>query len=255
MAFYGLDVSQYQGEINWNQVKSAGKVFAMIRIGWCGYDGTLVKDPTFERNLSQAGAAGMETGVYLYSYARSQEAMVTAARQVLTELRGKTVTYPVALDFEDRLYQSNSRELNTSLAKAFLETIQEGNYFAQLYTYTSFANTWLNMADLKAYSFWLADYSEKPSYTGTYAMWQYTGSGSVRGITGPVDLDVSYQDFARIIQNAGLNQPKEETPPSICDDQLQSLQQQLAAAKEDLQQVRQQLDQIKEGLEDLLKKL
>ena len=67
MTLHGLDVSQYQGEVNGPQVKQSGRTFAMIRIGWCGYDGTLVKDPSFERNIAQASAAGLETGVYLYS--------------------------------------------------------------------------------------------------------------------------------------------------------------------------------------------
>lgn len=254
MTLHGLDVSQYQGEINWPQVKSGGRVFAMIRIGWCGYDGTLVKDPTFERNITQAAAAGVETGVYLYSYARTQEAMVSAARQVLEEIRGKKVTYPVALDFEDRIYQSNTRQMNNSLVTAFLEAIQDGNYFAQLYTYTSFANTWLDMSELRAYSFWLADYNEKPTYTGPFAMWQYTGSGSTPGVSGPVCLDVAYQDFARIIRDAGLNQPKE--PPEVpCDQQLREVKEELDLARKDLAQVRQQLDQLKTGLEALLENL
>ena len=247
MTLHGLDVSQYQGEINWSQVKKSGKAFAMIRLGWCGYDGTLVKDPTFEQNIAQAAAAGLETGVYLYSYGRTVPAMAAAARQALTELRGKPVTFPVALDFEDRIYQGNTRQMNNALVTAFLEAVQEGGYFAQLYTYAAFATAWLEMESLRAYSFWLADYSEKPVYTGPFAMWQYTGSGSVSGITGPVSLDVAYQDFAQIIRQAGLNRPQDQ-PEDPCARQTEALQRQL-------DQTRQRLDRLKAGLEQLLKEL
>ena len=162
----------------------------------------------------------------------------------------------MALDFEDRIYQGNTRQMNNSLVTAFLEAIQKGNYFAQLYTYTSFANTWLDMSGLRAYSFWLADYNEKTSYTGPFAMWQYTGSGTIQGVDGPVCLDVAYQDFARIIRDAGLNKPLEpespEAPEDPCSQQLKDLQQQMAAAKEDMARLRQQLERMKTGLEQLL---
>ena len=133
----GIDVSQFNGEIDFDRVRSAGKSFVMVRAGWCGYDGSIQKDTRFDANMRAAARAGLNAGIYLYSYAKTPQAARAAADSLL-ELAGPyRLTYPVALDMEDSSLQGLGRERLTEIAKAFLERIEEKGYYAALYTRAS----------------------------------------------------------------------------------------------------------------------
>jgi len=204
MIYNGIDVSKHNGVIDWPRVRAAGVQFAFIRLGWAGYEGGLAEglDYMFETNMAGAIAAGIPVGVYVYSYCKTPAAAKRAAQETAAWLRQYKVTMPVALDIEtddSTPYQSMTRAANTQVCRAFLQEIQTAGYYPMLYTYKSFANSYLDMSQLADYDFWLAHYVEQSDYTGPYGIHQYTSGGSVEGISGRVDMDRAYKDYPAII--------------------------------------------------------
>lgn len=204
----GVDVSKYQGRIDWRRVAAAGYRFAFVRTGWAGYAGDIEEgyDPRFVENAVGAREAGLSVGAYVYSYMNTPAAAHAAAESVMRLVEPYRLTYPLVLDFEDaKTYAALGRARNTAIARTFLEDLEAGGYYAMLYTYTNFANNYLDMGALAAYDLWIADYRASVGYRGSYGIWQYTSSGRVNGITGAVDLDRSYKNYGSIIRGAGLN--------------------------------------------------
>ena len=211
-----IDVSRYQGLIDWAQVAAAGYKGAMLKTVSTNRklskraDGLYI-DPTFETNYRNARAAGLDVGVYYYTYATS-EAMADAELALVREaVRGKELTMPVALDMEDETLAVLKPNDLTNLAAYHLEQIEKMGFFAQLYTYTSYANVHLDMARLAGrWGIWLADYTGKtPNVTFNYNAHQHTSKGSVPGITGNVDLNVTTINYPKIIRKKGLTRLRE----------------------------------------------
>ncbi len=216
MEIKGIDVSKFQGDIDWKKVAADGYKFAIIRVGWCGYDGLITTgfDAYFDKNMQGATEAGLDIGVYLYSYAKTPEAAQIAAGEVLRFVAPYNLLYPIFFDFEDaELYSGFSRDLNTRICEGFLDEIEANNYYAMLYSYTYFLTAYLDMETLSKYDLWVADYRGYVGYTGSYGIWQYSSTGSVDGIVGNVDLNISYKDYPELIKAAGLNGQKSTTPP------------------------------------------
>lgn len=208
-----IDVSRWQGIIKmegWAQVKAAGYKGAMLRaVG--NRNGVPYIDPTFETNYRNARAAGLDVGVYYYTYATS-EAMADAELALLRQaVRGKELTMPVALDMEDETLAVLKPKDLTNLAAYHLEQIEKMGFFAQLYTYTSYANRFLEMERLAGrWDVWLADYTGKtPNVTFNYNAHQHTSKGAVPGISGNVDLNVTTLNYPRIIRKKGLTRLRE----------------------------------------------
>ncbi len=200
----GIDVSRYQGSINWDQVAAAGKQFAIVRVGSSNSDGLYV-DPYFLQNVNGAHAAGLRVGAYYYTYARSEQAVINELTLFLQALEGLQLEYPVFVDVEANSLASLGRAQLTGLVRFAMDILYQRKFYAGWYSYTNFINTSLDAAALAAYPLWVADYRATLGYTGPYAMWQYTGSGTVGGVTGAVDLDYSYQDFLPAIRAGGYN--------------------------------------------------
>lgn len=206
MAQYnGIDVSKYQGRIDWSKVRADGVKFAMLRAGIAQANGDITVDRCFYRNLRGAAEAGVDVGVYVYLLTTSGEAAANAARQVIAMTEGREVTYPVACDFEDRSYFNGSRAHNTSIVKGFLEEVQKEEFCPLLYTYTAFANEYLDMGALLDYGLWIADYRAQVGYPGEYTMWQHSSAGRVDGVSTNVDLDISYVDYPTLLREQGKN--------------------------------------------------
>ena len=206
--YLGIDVSKYQGQIDWNKVAAAGYKFAFVRLGWCNYDGTITEglDPFYATNMKNAIAAGIDVGVYVYSYAKTTAAAQVCAKKVLEMVKPYKLTMPIAWDYEDsKTYASLGKATNNAICKAFLDIIQQANYYAILYTYTSFINAYLDWSGLTAYDKWIADYRGYCGYTGTYSIWQYSSNGSVDGISGRCDMNKMYKDLPSLIKERGLN--------------------------------------------------
>ena len=214
-----IDVSRYQGKITldgWKQVKAAGYKGAMLKTVSTNKklskraDGLYI-DPTFETNYRNAKAAGLDVGVYYYTYATS-EAMADAELALLRQaVYGKEFSLPVCVDVEEnKLKKLSTLDLSNLTAYA-LEQVEKMGFYAQLYTYTSYANAHLDMARLAGrWDVWLADYTGKtPKVQFKYNAHQHSSEGRVPGINGPVDLDVTTVNYPKIIKTKGLTRLRE----------------------------------------------
>ena len=210
-----IDVSRYQGAIDWSQVAAAGYKGAMLKTVSTNRklskraDGLYI-DPTFETNYRNAKAAGLDVGVYYYTYATS-EAMADAELSLVREaVRGKELTMPVCVDVEEnKLKQLSTLDLSNLTAYA-LEQVEKLGFYAQLYTYTGYKYE-LDMARLSSrWDVWLADYTGKtPKVDFKYNAHQHTSKGSVPGISGHVDLNVTTRNYPKIICKKGLTRLRE----------------------------------------------
>nr|DAQ30733.1 MAG TPA: hypothetical protein [Caudoviricetes sp.]DAT37501.1 MAG TPA: hypothetical protein [Caudoviricetes sp.] len=210
-----IDVSRYQGAIDWAQVAAAGYKGAMLKTVSTNHklskraDGLYI-DPTFEGNYRSARAAGLDVGVYYYTYATS-EAMADAELSLLRQaVHGKELTLPVAVDVEDNELKPMSTIDLTNLTAYALEQVEKMGFYAQLYTYTGYKYE-LDMARLSSrWDVWLADYTGKtPKVDFKYNAHQHTSKGAVPGISGNVDLNVTTINYPKIIRKKGLTRLRE----------------------------------------------
>ena len=212
-----IDVSRYQGAIDWAQVAAAGYKGAMLKTVSTNHklskraDGLYI-DPTFEDNYRNAKAAGLDVGVYYYTYATNKD-MVNAELSLLRQaVYGKELTLPVAVDVEDNKLGKLDKQSLTDLTAYALHEVEQLGFYAQLYTYTSFAKAHLFVggAALHPYDVWLADYTGKtPKVDFKYNAHQHTSKGSVPGISGNVDLNVTTLNYPKIIRKKGLTRLRE----------------------------------------------
>ena len=200
----GVDVSRYQGSINWTQVAAAGKQCAIVRVG-ASNSGGLYVDPYFLQNVTGAHSAGLRVGAYYYTYARTRAAVASELTAFLNMLEGIKLEYPVFVDVEDSSLTSLGRAELTSLVQYAMDILYQRKWYAGWYSYTNYINSYLNAGALADYPLWVADYRATLGYTGAYTMWQYSGSGTVSGISGACDLNRSYKDFLPAIQAGGYN--------------------------------------------------
>lgn len=200
----GVDVSRYQGSINWTQVAAAGKQFAIVRVG-SSNSGGLYVDPYFLQNVTGAHSAGLRVGAYYYTYARTRAAVASELTAFLNMLEGIKLEYPVFVDVEDASLTSLGRAELTSLVQYAMDILYQRKWYAGWYSYTNYINSYLNAGALANYPLWVADYRATLGYTGAYTMWQYSGSGTVSGISGACDLNRSYKNFLPEIQAGGYN--------------------------------------------------
>ena len=197
----GIDVSKYQGNVDWTKVKAAGYKYALVRIGYANGDGSIVADPYFKKNVNGAAAAKLAVGVYLYSYIDSEEYARIAAANVLELLAGHTLTMPVVLDYEHAAkYAAFGKAKNTAICNAFMAVIAKAGYLPMFYSYTSFVNSYMDMAALDQYEgLWIANYTGKIGVDNA-AVWQHSSSGSVPGVPGRCDLNRMYCDLPRLVR-------------------------------------------------------
>lgn len=193
----GIDVSRYQGTINWAQVANSGIKFAFIRIGNT-YGGL---DPTFEYNIQQAQANGIQVGVYLYSYATTVEAATIEAQLTIAWLGAHGLQLPVVYDVEDKCHSTMSTPDLYNMINTYCMIIDAAGYYPMVYTYKNFYHTKLGTTP---WDKWMAQYSDSLNTPESVAFWQYTSSGSVPGISGRVDMDYQYKSYKDLIINEGF---------------------------------------------------
>ena len=202
-AWLGIDVSSYQGDIDWRQVKRSGVEFVFIRAGFRGYtEGTLNLDSKFHENMQGALDAGLDVGVYFFSQAISPQEAVDEAEFVLDALEGYDITYPVVFDWET-IGSSNARtndidnQTLNDCAIAFCERVAEEGYTPMVYFNLTVGYLMYDLSQLLDYDFWFAQYPAADAMYPTmyyhYDMWQYTSSGSVPGIEGNVDMNIAWK--------------------------------------------------------------
>lgn len=192
----GIDVSKFQGSIDWNAVKADGITFAIIRCGYRGYgSGALVEDSTYRANIRGAINAGLKVGVYFYSQATNEAEAVEEASMVLSLVSGYSLPLGVYYDTEKVAGDTGRADTisaaeRTACAVAFCETIRNAGYSAGVYSYASWFYNSLNFANISKYNTWIAQYRDTLSFSYKYNIWQYTGSGRVNGISKPVDMNI-----------------------------------------------------------------
>lgn len=206
-AVQGVDVSEHQGQIDWQQVKDAGVEFAILRIGYRGMtEGGLNLDATFEQNYQGATAAGLKVGVYFFSQAITQEEAKEEAQYVVEALNGRELAYPVVFDWEtpipsETLPAEDLRAYNmdgtviSAMAKAFCQEIQKSGYDPCVYTNKHMAYYTFDLEALKDYPLWYAEYQPAPSLYYDFRIWQYSATGTMPGISGTVDLNLCFDPY------------------------------------------------------------
>lgn len=198
-----MDVSRWQGSIDWDAVKRSGKIDGVMLRVLGNKNGKPYLDPYFARNYAECARLGIPVGGYYYTCAVTQRQTEEELTALKIALRGKTFQLPLAIDVEDpRLRSLAPAKLSALVAEAAAQ-LEAWGLYAMVYTYTNFADTALDMAALAAYDLWIADYRGKRP-TRRHGMWQYTSSGKIPGVSGPVDLSHAYKGYAAIIQRAGL---------------------------------------------------
>lgn len=192
----GVDVSMYQGAIDWNAVKNAGYSFAFVKIG----SGKSGLDPYFAANMAGANAAGLKVGAYVYSYSTTVEGIQQEALFAIAALAPFTVSFPVVLDLEESAHKSLSKEQMGALITAFCETVKGAGYYPMIYSNKSMLTDQIGTTP---YDVWVAQYSDTCDYANP-AFWQFTSSGTVPGIAGNVDLNYQYKDYSGLIVANGF---------------------------------------------------
>jgi len=212
MVVQGLDLSMWQGNIDFNKVKASGINFVILRAGYGQY--TVQKDPTFEDNYKKAKAAGLNVGAYWYSYAGSEADARAEAKTCIEVIKGKKFEYPIYFDLEEQSQFSRGKAFCSALVTAFCSELEKAGYFAGLYISRSPLQQYITAEVASRYALWIAEYGNKCNYNGTYGMWQYSSEGKVSGISGNVDLDICYVDYPKIIKEKGLNGYKKPSQPA-----------------------------------------
>ena len=206
----GIDVSRYQGAIDWKKVKQSGVDFVLLRSS-IGDGSTIVsgEDIRFSVNVVEAKKAGLMVGAYHYLWAETPEDARREAKFFIKTISPYALDFPAVLDFEEPSQQQNlTTAERTMIARVFLEEVKQAGYYPMLYTNRSWATSYLDMRQLSDYEIWLAEWFPQPSYRGDFGIWQYTAYGKVSGIEGDVDLDVCYKNYRKIILDGGYNHLK-----------------------------------------------
>lgn len=196
----GIDVSYYQGEIDWEKVKASGIEFAIIRLGYRGYgaEGKLMEDKMAYENLEGALDAGLKVGVYFFSQATNVEEALEEADYVLERIEKYELTMPVIYDWEFVSDEARTAKMDprtlTDCYLAFCGKVEEAGYTPMVYFNTHMSRTMLYLTELEQYPFWLALYSDRMTFPYRIEMWQYTDSGRVPGIEGNVDVNLMFTD-------------------------------------------------------------
>lgn len=190
-----IDVSTYNGDIDWDRVKEAGIDYAIIRVGYRGYEtARLVKDKRFDTNMSNATAAGVKVGAYIVTQAVNTNEAVEEASFIISSCSGYNVSLPLAIDVESAGNGSGRGDKisvaeRTAVINAFVQTIRGAGYSAMVYANKDWMTNRINAGGLASGStVWLAQYRSRCTYGGSYQMWQFTESGSIPGISGNVDM-------------------------------------------------------------------
>ncbi len=198
----GIDVSKYQGDIDWEKVAKAGVEYAIIRVGVRGYgkEGKIVLDEKFESNLKGATQVGIQVGVYFFSQAITEEEALEEAQTVLDAISGYSITYPIVYDVEktsasDGRMNQLTVEERTKMARIFIDKIKEAGYTPMIYSNMEMWTVLLDMAAFEDVEKWFAYYNTDLYFPYDYAIWQYSDKGTIDGIKGDVDLNISFKKW------------------------------------------------------------
>ena len=195
MAIKGIDVSEFQGNIDWNKVKVDGIKFAILKLGNIYDYDTNYKDSKFDTNYKNAKAEGIKVGVYIYNYCNTIDTLKKGLEWAIKKLEGKELDLPFYLDMEDKDIQGETKETLTNQCNEFAKYVESKGYQAGVYANVNWLKNELNPNDFdKKISVWVAQYYKECQYTGKYDIWQYASDGSVSGISGNCDMNYLYNE-------------------------------------------------------------
>ena len=219
MTVHGIDVSQWQGNIDFKKVKASGVKFVILRCNnWDNNLNCVVKDAYFESNYKKAKAAGLDVGVYYFTWQTDTSGAKYDADLCKKFIAGKQFEYPVYFDLEWNKAFAKGASVCSAMVDTFCSEMEKAGYFAGLYISRSPLQQYITANVAKKYTLWIAEYAGKCNYSGSYGMWQNSSTWKVSGINGNVDHDYCYVDYPSIIKNGGFNgfpKPKTETKPKV----------------------------------------
>ena len=205
MSKKGIDVSEFQGKIDWEKVKNDGIEFAILRCGY-GMDFSNQDDVEYERNANECERLGIPYGVYLMSYANTVEKARSEAKHVLRLIEGRKISLGVWHDIEDNgTSGAINKETLTNIINTFCNTIKNAGYKVGVYANLNWLENKIEKTIKDNYDIWVAQYYSKCEYEGKYIMWQHTSSGKVNGISTNVDMNILYEDLPVINNNDNNN--------------------------------------------------
>lgn len=240
----GIDVSYSQGKIDWNKVKSSGKIeFAIIRAGY-GKELNQI-DNQFERNYSECKRLGIPIGVYWYSYATTVAEAEQEAKVCLQIIKGKQFEFPVAFDIEELRCFPKANDL----CDAFCGVLEKAGYYTAIYTFKSALQQYFSDYIKSRYDIFLSHVDvQKSDYSGDYGLWQYSWKGNINGISGDVDLDYAYKNYPNIIKNAGLNGFYKTEVPAPDEDAKDTSEKNQTDDNDTLKKILEQVESINKKL-------
>ena len=213
----GVDVSKYQGPIDWAKVKEDGIRFAILRVGSSNNNGVYI-DPYFEENYLGCIANGIAVGAYIFTYADTESEQNEEILKFLPALEGKTFKYPVFVDVEYSGLATLGASQLSSLIKRYMDILDQKGFTPGWYSYTNFINSYIDKDMLKDYPLWVADYRSALGYSGPYDIWQYTSSGTVSGINGNVDMNRDYRGYIPFENTTETEDPEPQEPETPSED-------------------------------------
>lgn len=197
-AMQGIDLSRYQGDVDWSQINSSNVSFAMLRVGYRGYKSGIIKlDDKFTQNIQQAENKNIQVGVYFFSQAITEAEAIEEANFVLQYVEDYPITLPIVFDLEeisasDHRTYNLTQEQRTNIAISFCERIKEAGYTPMIYGNASWLTDCYDLTQISQYDIWLAQYADCPSFPYAFKMWQYTNSGTLDGINHSVDKNIYF---------------------------------------------------------------
>ena len=218
MSVHGIDVSQWQGNIDFAKVKVDGIKFVIIRCNnWDSSRNCVVKDSFFETNYKNAKAAGLDVGAYYFTWETSSAGAKNDAALCMDFIKGKKFEYPIFFDLEWQNAFNRGRTVCSDMVKAFCDTLEKSGWFAGLYISRSPLQTYITSEVANKYALWIAEYGGKLNYDGNYGMWQNSSTWKVNGISGDVDHDYAYVDYPALIKAGGYNGFAKPEPTEVLD--------------------------------------
>ena len=217
MAIKGIDVSEFQGSINWDKVKADGIKFAILKLANIYDYDTNYKDSKFDTNYKEANKRGIKIGAYIYNYCNSVDTLKKGLEWAIGKLDGKKLDLPLCLDMEDKDIQGETVETLTNQCNEFAKYVKTKGYNAGVYANVNWLKNELNPNDFdKDISVWVAQYYKECQYTGKYDIWQYASNGSVNGISGNCDMNYLYNED--IIKESGTDTGDKKTIDELAQE-------------------------------------
>lgn len=197
---HGIDISGYQGDVDFEKVKQSGIDFVIIKAGE-----QYAESKSFSANYAKAKAAGLHVGAYWFSRAMSAEDAQAEAECCVKTISGKQFDYPIYYDLEDPKQFEKGKDVCSKIVDTFCKALEDSQYYPGLYMSRFPLQAYISEEVARRYALWIAEYATECGYSGDFGLWQRSGSGSCPGINGSVDLDNGYVDYPSIIKRAGLN--------------------------------------------------